>query len=42
VNLPVFPDTLTNWMMSGSGSSLSDPWKAISIVFGAMEAGPEA
>src|ERR1051326_3139455 len=31
VNLPVFPETLTSWMMSGKGSSLSDPWNAISL-----------
>jgi hypothetical protein len=33
-NAPVFPETETSWMMSGSGSSLSEPWKAIDAYCG--------
>src|SRR5689334_13377095 len=41
VKTPVFPDTDTSWMMSGSGSSLSEPWNAISGLVDSCEpAGP--
>ena len=32
VKTPVFPDTDTSWMMSGSGSSLREPWNAMGML----------
>ena len=29
MNIPVFPETETSWMMSGTGSSWMEPWNDI-------------
>src|SRR5262245_20446182 len=41
VNIPVFPDTETSWMMSGTGSSWMDPWKDMRYVHDSKEGPPE-